>query len=1011
MNLTTMRCGSARFAALIFCCVFTSTVFPQQQPATPGAAGMEEIIVTGSRIAVPQLESVSPVTVVQSEAILKKGTTNIVDLLNTLPQVTPDQSSSLAQGSSGVANIDLRGLGPQRTLVLINGRRLMPGDPTTIGPTAADLNNIPPSLVSRIEVLTGSASATYGADAVAGVVNFIINDHFNGLQVDLNYGTWLHTNSQTAAMNARLSDIGFGPTAASGSNKTDGGKKGFNILAGGDFADNKGNVTAYFDYQQTAPVTGNARDYNACTLGATATGFSCKGSANTYPAVIAGTDGNIYQLAPDGQNFGSLYQLYNYGPDHYFQREDRRYNAGFFAHYNIRDNVEAYSEFMFMSDKTQSQYAPTAVFFSSGKALDPVLNVPDGNYLVNCGSGFGSPGANPFFNAAMYAQLCNPASPLVSSQTVSNGNAFSQLTLAVRNASGGPRRDEYDHSSYRAVFGLRGKLDEVWSYDVYASKGITDYNTLHQNDFSAARVANALQVVIDPATGKPACLANVGQNNAPGCQPYNIWQPGGITPAALAYLQVPSTQTGSTTETVVSGNVTADFGNHGLKTPWASQGVAANVGAESRRERLILSPDQANIDGDVAGSSTVLPVNGGFSVWELFGELRVPLVTDARFVHSLSADAGYRYSNYSEGFTTNTYKFGVQWAPTEDVRLRGSYQRAVRAPDIQELFRPAQVVLDGSSDFCANGNVPFFTAAQCANTGVTAAQYGHIIGNPAGQYNGQLGGNPKLTPEQATTTAFGLVFTPATFRQFTGTLDVFDIKVTNLVSTYGADFILSNCALGASPQWCNLVHRAGNGSLWLSPAGYIDDTNVNAGAVRTSGMDVGLRYQADLGAAGKLSTDLTGTYVNKWDVSPFGSTTYSCLGLFGTICGVPTPKWKHNLNLDWTTPVAGLSASLEWRYTAGVKNETTSSELSDFGPPPSTSGDAHLPSVSYFDIAAAYRWQDLTFRAGINNVLDKDPPLVGAASIGNNVFGENNTYPQIYDTLGRFVHVSVSAKF
>ena len=743
MKLTSMmRYGAARLAALIFCCAVTSATFAQQQPAPPSATSMEEIVVTGSRIAVPQLESVSPVTVVQSEAILNKGSTNIVDLLNTLPQVTPDQSSSLAQGSSGVANIDLRGLGPQRTLVLINGRRLMPGDPTTIGPTAADLNNIPPSLVSHIEVLTGSASATYGADAVAGVVNFIMNDHFNGLQVDVDYGTWLHSNSQTATMNARLADIGFGPTAASGSNKTDGGKKGFNILAGGDFADNKGNLTAYFDYQQTAPVSGNARDYNACTLGATATGFRCKGSANTYPAVIGGTDGNIYQLAPDGTNFGSLYQLFNYGPDHYFQRQDERYNAGFFAHYNVRDNIEAYSEFMFMSDKTQSQYAPTAVFFSSGKALDPVLNVPDGNYLVNCGTGFGSPGANPFFNAATYAQLCNPTSPLVSSQTVSNGNTFSQLALAVRNASGGPRRDEYDHSSYRAVVGLRGKLDEVWSYDVYASKGITDYNTLHQNDFSSSRVANALQVVIDPATGKAACLANVGQNNAPGCQPYNIWQAGGITPAALAYLQVPSTTTGRTTETVVSGNVTADFGSRGLKTPWASQGVAANVGAESRRERLILSPDQSNIDGDVAGSSPVLPVDGGFSVWELFGELRVPLVNDARFAHSLSADAGYRYSNYSEGFTTNTYKFGVQWAPTEDVRLRASYQRAVRAPDIQELFRPPQVVLDGSSDFCANGNVPFFTAAQCANTGVTAAQYGHIIGNPAGQYNGVLGGNP-----------------------------------------------------------------------------------------------------------------------------------------------------------------------------------------------------------------------------------------------------------------------------
>jgi iron complex outermembrane receptor protein len=978
---------------------------PTTAAASPGSQGLEEVIVTGSRIVQPQLESISPVTVVQAEAIASRGVTNIEDLLNTLPQVTPDQSSNLSQGSSGAANLNLRDLGSNRTLVLINGRRLMPGDPTTTGNGAADLNNIPVELVKRVELLTGSASATYGADAVAGVVNFIMDDHFQGVKVGADYGFNYHNNSQADYFNNLLAGVGFAPTAASGS-RTDGDKKAFSLVFGSNFADNGGNFTGYLDYNTQNAVPGNARDFNACTVGAINGGFVCKGSANSYPTVISGNDSNLYQLAQDGNGFVPLYQLFNYGPDHFFQRSDQRYKGGFFEHFQINEHVEQYSEFMFMRDETKAEYAPSGIFFSSGRALDPNLGVPDGNYYVNCGTGFGSAGANPFLNATTYGQLCNPASTLVSSQQSINGNALSQIALAQRNAQGGNRFDEFQHTSFRAVAGFRGSINDAIKFDSSFVFGITSYQDQHFGDFNASNVANALLAVKNPLTGTVTCL----ETNAPGCVPFNIWSPTANNAAALAYISTPFAQSGETRESVLNANMTFDLGHYGVKLPFAKDGLIVNVGAESRKEQLVLNVDPAYTQGLVAGASVIEPVNGSYSVWELFSEAHLPFIQEAAFVKDLSADLGFRYSDYSEGFKTNTYKIGLTWAPTSDVRIRGSFQRAVRAPNVNELFLPDHVQLDGGNDFCANGNVPFYTAAQCANTGVTAAQYGNIVGNPAAQYNGLTGGSSTLKPEVALTKAVGLVITPSFLPAFTATIDYFDINVGNLIGPLGGDFILGQCALNATAQFCSQVHRAPNGSLWLSPSGFVSDIDVNAGDEDTAGVDLTLHYRFDIGRAGSLAADFTGTYVQKFELTPFLSTAYDCAGLYGPICGPPLPKWRHNLVLDWVTPIQDLDLAVTWRYVNSVKVEYTSSKLADAGVDP-TYGDIRLPSFSYVDLSAAYRISNVTLRLGVNNLFDKSPPLVGSGEIGNGVFGENNTYPQIYDSLGRFIHMSVTAKF
>jgi outer membrane receptor protein involved in Fe transport len=561
------------------------------------------------------------------------------------------------------------------------------------------------------------------------------------------------------------------------------------------------------------------------------------------------------------------------------------------------------------------------------------------------------------------------------------------------------------------VAGARGDISKAWQYDAYFMQGITLYNTAHYNDFSASRVANALQVVRDPATGQLACLGNVGQNSAPGCVPFNIWQEGGVTQAALSYLQVPAYQSGRVEERVLNGNLTGDLGEYGAKLPSASEGLKINVGVEARHERMVLDVDQSYIDGDVAGGSILEPVDGGFGVQEAFAEGRLPLVDHHPGIRALGLDFGYRYSDYTTGKTTSTYKFGVEYSPTDDVRFRASYQQAVRAPNVQELYQPPHVALDGGNDYCANGNAPYYTQQQCINTGLTSGQYGTVVGNPAGQYNGLLGGNPNLKPETATTTSFGVVLTPRALDDFTATIDYYDIKIKDLISTYGADFVLSQCATTGADQWCSLVHRASNGSLWLSPAGFITDLNVNTGSQRATGVDVALAYRMHLGNYGTLRADFNGGLTTKFEFGPDGASSYDCAGLYGLICVQPLPRWKHTASLTWSPPGGNADLFLQWRYVGEVKLETNDSGMPDYGPPAATYADNVLSARNYIDLGGSIRWGKLSFQLGINNVLDKDPPIVGSGEGGNSVYYENNTFPGIYDVLGRQLHLGVRADF
>jgi iron complex outermembrane recepter protein len=983
-------------------------VYAQEQTTQQETTALQEVVVTGSRIPQPtNITSISPVTSVGADQVKIEGITRVEDLINNLPQAFADFGGNLSNGATGAATVNLRNLGSQRTLVLVNGRRLMPGDPTQNGASSPDLNQIPASLIERVEVLTGGASAVYGADAVGGVVNFLMQDDFEGVRLDAQYGFYHHDNDNSIGelVAAREASNPAEFNEPNGSTR-DGISKDLTFILGMNTADGRGNATVYAGYRELDALLQSERDFRSCALNPTGdgTGLVCGGSGTTaqtrLQAIVqsgpnAGSNAGSFITNADGtlRPFATTDQ-YNFAPSNYYQRPDERVTAGLFAHYEVSEAIDVYTEFGFMNDDTTAQIAPAGLFFGGGPGLG-------GGYLVNCD--------NPFMSPAQVQTFCT-------NQGLGPTDVAS-IGIGKRNVEGGGRDTQFEHTSYRSVLGVRGEFAPGWTYDVYGLYGTTEYQQSYFNDFSIRRGGNALIVRTDPDTGAPACGINLDAdltNDDATCVPYNIFTPGGVTEEALGYVQIPGFQQGSTTETILSGAITGDFGQYGVKLPWASDGLGFAFGSEYRSEESELRNDVGFLTGDLSGQGgATLDTVGSYDVKEIFTELRLPLAQDLPGAHSIALEAGYRYSEYSLGFETDTYKLGADWAPTEDFRFRASYQRAVRAPNVQELFRPQGVQLDGTTDPCA-GDAPTATLEQCALTGVTAGQYGNILANSAAQYNGLTGGNPDLDPETSDTYSFGFVLTPAFLPGFSLSADYFDILVEDTIGTVGADLAINTCLDSGDPFFCQLVVRApGSGSLWLGNQGYIIDTTLNTGSLQTKGFDLEANYRAELGNLGGLSFQLIGTMVDEFVTEPLPDfPKYDCTGLYGTVCGTPIPEYRTKFRTTWSTPL-NLDVTLTWRYLDGVEIDgTVDNPNFDFEGHPEV--DETLGSRSYIDLAVSYLMETevsaVTTRIGVNNLTDKDPPIVSQATCPP-VFCSGNTFPQVYDALGRTVFIGVTADF
>ena len=989
-----------------------SQTAPAAATENPNAA-LEEVVVTGSRIASPNLTAISPITSVDAGYISSTNLSRVEDILNNLPMVFAGQNSTVSNGSDGTASLNLRGLGSNRTLVLVNGRRLGPGQGT--GSNASDVNEVPAALIERVDVLTGGASSVYGADAVAGVVNFVLNTHFEGVKIDSSYSYFQHDNTNDTAQAA---------LAAKGDDMPDhsvntGFGKNVSVLMGSNFADNKGNATFYLTYDKAAAVLEAKYDYAACTLDAARTGLICGGSgisakngAGGYFLAYGGAAG--FTNTVDGKTgafrpYNSAIDSYNFGPLNFYQRPSERWTGGSFLNYHLNDYLTAYGEVMLARNTTHAQVAGSGAFDTAAAipCTDPLLTAQEATAICAAAAAQGNPGGT----AGLY--------------------------INRRNVEGGGRVLDVTNSTIRAVAGLRGNIVDGLSFDVYAQRDGTDTIIRNENYFAVDRVQNALNVIMGPAllangganplAGQPECNS-VYTGTDPNCVPWNIWVPNGVTPAATTYLSIPLLTDATTIEYVVSGSVTADMATWNIKSPFANEGIKLNVGAEYRSESAVFAPDLASEEGNAEGSNgPTTPISGTFHVNEIFTELGIPLLDHEPMAESLGLEVGYRYSDYNLGFKTNTYKFGGEWAPTRDFRVRASYARAVRAPNIGELFTPQSVSSDGSVDPCigpvgANGRVASgATQAQCALTGVTAAQYGHLVNNSGGAYNGLTGGNPNLQPEKADTYSAGFVVTPHSVENLSMSFDYFNIKVQDTIGTVGADTIIDSCIATGEPTFCNAIHRDANGSLFRTLNGFITDINTNFGALTTRGVDTKFNYRLPLADFGSLLFNLEVTRLINLGRQPLsGGPSYDCAGYFGQTCGAPNAKWRHVFNTTWATPWSGFDLTARWRFLSGSDSEQISPVAPLTGPNlPLTQ---HIKPYSYFDLSADVAlYKMFKLQLGVNNVLDKDPPLIASGRppyasdcptiTPNGSSCNGNTFPGTFDSLGRFFFARVTAQF
>jgi len=785
--------GTATASALVF------TV-----PAGAADTATETVVVTGSRIPQVGIYSSSPVTALGDHEMKLQGTTSISGALQTLPSVVNDgDGDSVNNGTGGVATVDLRNLGTKRTLVLVDGKRLVASDPSL----NVDTNQIPAAMVERIEVLTGGASAVYGSDAVAGVVNIILKKDFEGMTFDSQFSTTDHS---------------------------DGAKNDTSLLLGVNSGDGKGNITIYGEYAHRDGVLGGARDfstfalaatnYTGCAATAPATffgGFCHSGSGSeprgrittATPAGFGPTAGKSTIFGPGGTISAYAGQTFNFAPYQYLQTPGQRWAFGANAHYQITPGIDFYTRLTFSDNSSNSQLGPSPM---------------PRNFQVNCGNPLMSGavrqaifGTNPAAgadgtDAGRIAQCAtiNPAAPNLTVNATDATLTTRLIGVARRLVEVGPRASSFDHTSFQLVGGARGGLGYGWNYDISAQYGHHTGAFELNGDAQATNFQSGL--LVSSHTG----LCNSGG----ACSPLNFFTQTGLTPANVNYIKENLLENTFVDQWDIQATATGDLGFAGIQSPWAKEPVGVAIGTEYRQEKASFQPDNNLRTNNLVGFQAAVPTQGGFNVAEGFLELRIPIIEDAPFAQQLQLNGAYRYDHYNLSGDAHSYNLGLEWQPIDDIRFRGGFQRAVRAPNVSELFTPAGgASANPARDPCsANSGCVVTTAALCIATGVPAGSVFSVgLNCPTNQCQAAVGGNPFLKPETSDSWTLGLVFTPTFIPGFTAMFDYYNIKIGGFIAATPIATILANCystslnptQSAANPN-CTFVHRDALGTIF-----------------------------------------------------------------------------------------------------------------------------------------------------------------------------------------------------
>jgi outer membrane receptor protein involved in Fe transport len=927
---------------------------------------VQEVVVTGTRIASPGVTANSPVATISAQEIQFQQPAAVEELIKSLPAAGVGVDANVNNGTTGGATIDLRALGPNRSLVLVNGRRIVPFD--LVG--AVDTNSIPLALIDRFDLVTGGASAVYGADAVAGVVNFILKRNFEGLDLSASTGMSGQHDARRYRADATL---------------------------GTNFADSRGNIVLSLGYTEMDPLLQGARDFGKQALSST-TGVP-QGSGTAVPLIITSPNlkfpGGQAQIDPTTGAFVPVYQTYNFNPTNFFVNPLRRTQATALGRYDINDHAEAYAELFYTRSDVISQLA------SSGSFLN-VYSVPIGN---------------PFIPDPARQQLC-AAKGIPAASCVAGNPTEILMALGRRITELGPRENDFENQMFQYNIGVRGDIVASWKYDVYWSRGESDQIQTRGNWGSNAKLQQSLRSLNGTSCEDPSN----------GCVPINLFGPeGSITPAMTKFIDEDALLRQIVQQDVASGSITGDLGDT-FKSPWALHPIGVAFGGEYRAADGRNKSDAASqIQGEVLGTGAPRPDRSGkLRLREVYTEALVPILSDKPFAHAVTAELGYRHTDFTAQNSEQygTYKYGGEWAPLQELRFRGMKERATRAPNVNELFEPQSSALSnlavdpcqGNRISAAQANTAGTLSNLCRLTGVPLASIGSLPAPSSGQINNRVGGNPGLKAERADTTTIGFVWQPDYLEGLVASIDYYRIKVNQAITTPSVTDVLNQCYNPAfNPTYtfnsaCAQVLRGPvTGTFNGADAPGVVTNRSNAGTLETYGYDLSLKYSVKLPGPGwgRLSFAFDGNDTQSWKFQANAtSINRECAGFYSIACGSAPPdsradvrpKYKWTQRTIWS--VSEFDFTYEWRHLSAVRAQDTSF-LPLF---------SRIPNYEYFDFATAWHaMKNVRLNFTITNLMDKKPPIVGS-TIGTTAYNSGNTFPAFYDPVGRYFTLAATVQ-
>ncbi|GGY84649.1 TonB-dependent receptor [Cellvibrio zantedeschiae] len=977
------------------------------------AGDVQEVVVTGSRIKRDGFDASTPVSVISAEDIKLSGKINVEEQLAKSPQFVASTNGGASANTvpGGTADVNLRGFGATRNLVLVNGRRFAIHGPEQV----TDLNTIPSALIERTEIVTGGSSAVYGSDAITGVVNFIMRDDFEGVELNAQYGADSPTGTGNYSFDITAGtnfDEGRGNAVISINKLTRGG-----ITRGerGDFA--------FDSLSDGCVVKGSGTDHSAgdvfnaslasCVSAGGELGFVRGGSGDIPASRISGIPlpgsaqsnaalnaaytgagiGNFGAFGVTFDNTGKTARAaldpqdrFNLGPDNYLIIPQERVMANLFSHYDFSEKATGYLELHYSENTVDAQLAPSNV------GTTTLLNVN-----------------NPYLSAGMQEvlnqlDLRETGSTKVTSGSTSRttvaGDGLAMVTLGKRYSEVGKRRSETERDVFRGALGIKGELGSYsnnflsnLNYDVYYTYAKTDttedlFNALSRSQLQAALLSNG--------------------SNKPVCNVFGL----NVDEACAKAIRISAKNTTEASMKVFAASISGDL----FQLPAGAVGFA--VGTEWRSTSAQYSPDTYLSSGDVVGFNAGLPTGGSLSVKEIFSEMRVPLVKDVTAIKNLTANAAFRYSDYSLSGIGGaaTYLGGLEWQVNDDLAFRGQFQRAIRAPNMAELFGGLRRSVETATDPCSSKQPASQQTADvravCEATGVPTSQVFTAGVQPNTIIPADFGGNPNVGEETSDTKTLGVVITPSALPNLRLSLDYFDITLDGAIATLGGGLnntlnLCYNVIKDANSEFCKAVHRDGNTGA-ITDSNAVQIRQANTGALETSGVDLAMRYSFELSNS-KIDVGTDWTYTDDFSLTPvqaFPNVINHCVGSYGATCGEPIPEYRGTTRITWA--LDNYSFSLRHRYMSAVTIDThvLPTRLGKTAPALSTLVYPKLPSQQYLDISfTANVMENIQLYGGINNVLDNDPPVVGSAQI------RANTYPATYDVLGQEYFIGINAKF